>query len=145
MCGCSHQSLTQSPSRPGTCHRDHLTPTPLLTEKAFYYFQLDSGRKHLFHFKAVSGEVVPRISFFWWVFAFLWVVVYWVVVQNPEETHKTVTHKTQKRGTTSPETALFRNMYLTLKILTCPNCNQNDSGGALATGGSVSVQSEVPF
>ena len=31
---------------------------------------------------------------------------YWVVVQNPEETHKTVTHKTQKRGTTSPETAV---------------------------------------
>ena len=34
--------------------------------------------------KAVSGEVVPRISFFWWVFAFLWVVVYWVSPVSPE-------------------------------------------------------------
>ena len=65
--------------------------------------------------KAVSGEVVPRISFFLWVFAFLWVVVYWVVVQNPEETHKTVTHKTQKRGTTSPETALHKIHKITTK------------------------------
>ena len=57
MCGCSHQSLTQSPSRPGTCHRDHphSTPTPLLRsafKHAFQFLLSHKGREvKNFHFE----------------------------------------------------------------------------------------------
>jgi hypothetical protein len=59
MCDCSHQSLTQSPSRPGTCHRDHpggFTPTPLLISRSAF--------KHAFQFLlSRKGHEVKNFRF----------------------------------------------------------------------------------